>query len=120
MAPPLTAHDNSHKYRRLPMTSREEFLALHPAHNDSSEHDLTIARIQDEHVARQALEEQRQQLVKRKEALGKETAGKKEEVVKLDAEIQRWLGGQVGVRKVFEAREKKMAEVEARGREGEV
>lgn len=92
------------------MISAEEFLALHPEHSDSSEHDLTIARIQDEYAARQALEEQRQQSVKRKEALVKETTAKKEELGKLDAEIEKWLSGQESVKKVFEAREKKTAE----------
>jgi len=94
------------------MIAPEEFLALHPEHSDLSEHDLTIARIEDEHLQRQKLEEQRQQLVKQKDALVKETTAKKEELAKLDGEIERWLGGQDGVRKIFEARERKGAEVE--------
>lgn len=100
----------SHKYYNLPMIPREEFLALHPEHADVSEHELTVLRVQDEQAARQALEEQRQQLVKRKEALVRETMAKKDELVKLDAEVEKWLGGQESVRKVFEAREKKMAD----------
>lgn len=68
-----------------------------------------MARIRDEHAARQALEQQRQQLVKKKEALVKETTAKKDELTKLDVEVERWLGGQETVRKVFEARQKKMA-----------
>ena len=53
----------------------------------SNEHDLTVARIQDEHTARQQLEDQRQALQKRKEALLKETNAKKEELSKLDVEV---------------------------------
>lgn len=87
----------------------EDFVAQHPEHEQSSEHDLTIARIQDEHAARQKLEGERQALLKRKEALAKETAAKKDELAKLDGEVEKWLGGQEGVRRVFEAREKKMA-----------
>ncbi|KAK4546113.1 hypothetical protein LTR36_002250 [Oleoguttula mirabilis] len=100
--------DYDHRINHLPMVPVEDFLAAHPAHQHSSEHDLTIARIQDEHRARQALEEQRQRLVKKKEALVKETTGKKEELAKLDGDMEKWLGGQETVRRVFEAREKKM------------
>jgi len=91
------------------MIPTEDFLSAHPEHNDSAEHDLTIARIQDEHRARQELEEQRQQLVKKKEALIKETTAKKDELAKLDEGVEKWLGGQEAIRRVFEAREKKMA-----------
>ena len=63
----------------------------------------------DERAARQKLEDERQQLLKRKEALVKETTAKKEELGKLDAEVEKWLVGQDGARKIFEAREKKMA-----------
>lgn len=100
----------SHIYTTLPLTSPEEYLASHPEHSpdELSEHDLTILRIQDEHAARQALEEQRQTLQKRKEALVKETNAKKEELGKLDAEVEKWVAGEGAVRKVFEAREKKM------------
>lgn len=69
---------------------------------------MTVARIQDEHAARQQLEDQRQVLQKRKEALLKETNAKKEELGKLDAEVEKWISGESNVRKIFEAREKKM------------
>lgn len=98
------------------MASVDDYLSRHPEHADVegrltlAEHDLTIARIQDEKAARLALEEQRQQLQKRKEALIKETTAKKEELGKLDAEVEKWLGGQEGVRKVFGAREKKLGQ----------
>lgn len=68
-----------------------------------------MARIADEHAARQTLEQQKQALVKRKEALVKETNAKKDELGKLDGELEKWIGGQEGVRKIFEARERKMA-----------
>lgn len=88
------------------MISTEEFIAQHPEHADSNEHDLTLARIADEHAARQELEKQRQELGKRKEALVKETNLKKEELGRLDNEVEKWLGGQENVRKVFEKRAK--------------
>lgn len=100
---------NSHKYTKLPLVPVEDFIAAHPEHADADEHELTLARIADEHAARQVLEQQKQALVKRKEALVKETNGKKEELGKLDGELEKWIGGQEGVRKIFEARERKMA-----------
>ncbi|KAF2166580.1 hypothetical protein M409DRAFT_23214 [Zasmidium cellare ATCC 36951] len=101
--------DFDHKYTKLPLIPVEEFLATHPEHAEADEHELTLARIADEHAARQTLEQQKQELVKRKEALVKETNAKKEELGKLDGELEKWIGGQQGVRKIFEARESKMA-----------
>lgn len=105
-----SAESYDHKHMRLPMVSVEEFIAQHPEHAASSEHDLTLARIKDEHEARLALEGERLELVKRKEALLKETGAKKEELNKLDTEIEKWIGGQESVKKIFDAREKKLAE----------
>nr|POE63494.1 putative thoc5 family protein [Quercus suber] len=81
----------------------EDFLAQHPEQAELSEHDLTIVRIQNEHSARQVLEEQRQALLKKKEGLAKEALAKKEELGKLDAEMEKWINGQIAVREVFEA-----------------
>jgi THO complex subunit 5 len=77
---------------------------------------LTVARIQDEHAARQQLEDQRQALQKRKEALLKETNTKKEELAKLDVEVEKWIAGESNVRKIFEAREKKAKQAEEKAR----
>jgi len=99
---------DSHAFQSLPLIPTEDFLERHPEHEQSTEHDLTVARIRDEHVARQQLEEQRQVLLKRKEALTKETNAKKEELNKLDVEVEKWIAGESNVRKIFEAREKKL------------
>ena len=98
---------DSHKYRRLPMVPVEDFVNLHPEHADDSDHDLTVARIQDEHAARQGLEEQRQTLNKRKEVLLKETMKEKDELAQLDHEVEKWLTGQENVKNKFDARENK-------------
>ena len=97
------------------MVPIEEYLQSHPEHLEASEHDLTEARIRDEHAQREALEAERLALVKRKEALVKETNAKKEELGKLDVEMEKWVNGEVAVRKVFEGREKKMADARERG-----
>ena len=102
--------DYQHTYENIGMISTDEFLELHPEYAESSKHDLTEARIKDEHAQRKALEEERQVLLKKKEALVKETTAKKDELAKLDGEMEKWVAGQEGVRKVFEAREKKLAE----------
>lgn len=100
---------SSHRYKQLPMIPVDEYLDQHPEHRDSNEHDLTVARIQDEQAARQRLEDERQLLVKKKEALVKETTAKKDELNKLDVEVEKWLNGQENVRKIFETRDKKLA-----------
>ena len=112
----LTSLSSSHIYSSLPLTTPEEFLAAHPEHAASDEHDLTVARIQDEHAARHYLDDRRQALQKRKEALLREANAKKEELSKLDGEVEKWIAGESGVRKIFEAREKKakLAEEKAR------
>ena len=53
---------------------------------------------------------------KRKEALLKETNAKKEELGKLDAEVEKWIAGESNVRKIFEAREKKAKQAEEKAR----
>ena len=93
------------------MVPAQVFVAQHPEHSESSDHDLTIARIQDEHAARQALDGQRKQLQTAKDALVKETNGKKDELAKLDGEMEKWVNDQQGVLKIFDARQKKMDEL---------
>lgn len=101
--------DYKHTYTDIPMISTEDFLASHPEHVDSSEHDLTIARIEDEHAQRKALEEQKQSLVRKKDGLSKEVGARKDELAKLDAEMEKWVAAQDTVKKIFDARDTKMA-----------
>lgn len=86
------------------MVPKDDYIQSHPEAADLSDHELTIARIDDEHRARQALEEERQALQKRKEALLKVTNNKKEQLIKLDTEVEKWIGGESVIRKVFDAR----------------
>ncbi|KAF2481057.1 Fms-interacting protein-domain-containing protein [Neohortaea acidophila] len=103
----------SHPHEQISLIDVEDFLTLHPEFRSASEHDVTVARIRDEHAQRVALEEQRLALVRRKEALVKETAGKKEELARLDGEMEKWVHGQEAVRKLLEAGEKKSREATA-------
>ena len=102
--------DHEHPYEEIAMLPAEQYLALHPEHADSSEHELTEARIRDEHAQREALEAEKEALVKRKEGLVKETTAKKEELGKLDAEMEKWIAGEQAVRKFFEVRQKRMVQ----------
>lgn len=99
-----------HTYEQIDMLPTDEYLQLHPEHAELSEHDLTVARIRDEFARRTALEEERKALVKTKEALTKSTGAQREELVKLDTELEKWIGGEATVRKLLEARVKKMAD----------
>ncbi|QIX00442.1 hypothetical protein AMS68_005959 [Peltaster fructicola] len=106
----LACEEYNHKYRQLSMIPKEEYIQAHSDSAELNDHELTIARIEDEHAARQALEEQRAALQQRKDALTIETNAKKDELAKLDTDIEKWLHGETDIRKVFETRDKKNAE----------
>ncbi|KAL4885979.1 phosphatidylinositol-glycan biosynthesis class S protein-domain-containing protein [Aspergillus karnatakaensis] len=80
-----------HKYRSLPLIPLEEFLELHPEHRDSSEHDLMVARINHEHAEREKLEQARQELLKRKQALITENNKRKEDLASLDQDLEKFI-----------------------------
>ncbi|KAL4750429.1 hypothetical protein BDW72DRAFT_203950 [Aspergillus terricola var. indicus] len=77
-----------HKYRSLPLIPVEEFLELHPKHRDSDEHELMVARINHEHAEREKLEQARQELLKRKQALITENNKRKEDLASLDQDLE--------------------------------
>ncbi|RAH86287.1 hypothetical protein BO86DRAFT_453316 [Aspergillus japonicus CBS 114.51] len=80
-----------HKYLALPLIPLEEFLSLHPEHRESDEHDLMIARINHEHAEREKLEQARQELLKRKQALIAENNKRKEDLASLDQDLERFI-----------------------------
>lgn len=82
---------DSHKYLSLPLIPVEEFLELHPQHRESSEHDLMIARIEHEHVEREKLEQARQELLKRKQALIAENKKRKNDLANLDQDLEKFI-----------------------------
>ena len=69
----------------------EEFLALHPEHKESDEHELMIARINHEHAEREKLEQARQELLKRKQALIAENKKRKDGLANLDQDLERFI-----------------------------
>ncbi|THX60326.1 hypothetical protein D6D06_01316, partial [Aureobasidium pullulans] len=92
----------NHKYQSLPLISVDEILATNPELAGADEHDLMVARINHEHAERQALEEQRQGLLKKKQSLIAENNKKKDHLAALDKEVEKFLGSATAVQQKFE------------------
>lgn len=69
----------------------EEFLELHPEHRETNEHELMIARINHEHAEREKLEQARQELLKRKQALIAENKKRKDDLANLDQDLEKFI-----------------------------
>lgn len=69
----------------------EEFLELHPEHRETDEHELMIARINHEHAEREKLEQARQELLKRKQALIAENKKRKDNLANLDQDLEKFI-----------------------------
>ncbi|CEN61437.1 Putative Conserved coiled/coiled coil protein [Aspergillus calidoustus] len=91
-----------HKYRSLPLIPVEEFLELHPEHRESNEHELMVARINHEHAEREKLEQARQELLKRKQALITENNKRKDDLASLDQDLERFIDAAKPIQKLFE------------------
>ncbi|KAI9924593.1 hypothetical protein MW887_006866 [Aspergillus wentii] len=91
-----------HKYLSLPLIPIEEFLELHPEHKESDDHELMIARINHEHAEREKLEQARQELLKRKQALIAENNKRKEDLANLDQDLERFIDAARPIQKIFE------------------
>jgi hypothetical protein len=81
----------SHKYLSLPLVPLEEFIALYPEHRESGPHEVMIARINHEHMEREKLEQARQELLKRKQALIAENKKRKDDLANLDQDLERFI-----------------------------
>jgi hypothetical protein len=64
---------------------------LFPEHRESSENDLMIARINHEHAEREKLEQARQELLKRKQALIAENKKRKDDLANLDQDLEKFI-----------------------------
>lgn len=89
--PGRDTNEARHIYRTLPLIPLEEFLELHPEHRESSEHDLTIARINHEHAEREKLEQARQERLKHRQALIAENMKRKHDLANLDQDLERFI-----------------------------
>ncbi|PGH01938.1 hypothetical protein AJ79_07769 [Helicocarpus griseus UAMH5409] len=80
-----------HKYLSLPLIPVEEFLAIHPELSEADPNELMIARINHEHAEREKLEQARQELLKRKQALIAENKKRKDDLANLDQDLERFI-----------------------------
>ncbi|KAI4204995.1 MAG: hypothetical protein LQ348_001218 [Seirophora lacunosa] len=82
----------SHQYQQLPLIPLEEFLQLQPEHKDiSDEKSLMFARISHELAEREALEQQRQELLKTKQRLIMDNKKRKDDLASLDKDLETFI-----------------------------
>ncbi|OTA69174.1 hypothetical protein K449DRAFT_428594 [Hypoxylon sp. EC38] len=91
IAQELIEFRNSHTYQKLPLLPLEEFLALKPEHADDDENTLMIARIEHERSEREALEQKRMELLKRKQKLIADNKKRKDDLANLDKELEKFI-----------------------------
>lgn len=91
LAQELTSLLSSHTYQQLPLIPVEEFLALKPEHASDDENDLMIARIEHERTERESLEQQRMELLKRKQKLISDNKKRKDDLANLDKELEKFI-----------------------------
>ncbi|KAH8161935.1 hypothetical protein CIB48_g6311 [Xylaria polymorpha] len=82
---------NSHSYQQLPLIPAEEFLALKPEHAADDENALMVARIEHERSEREALEQKRMELLKRKQKLIADNKRRKDDLENLDKELEKFI-----------------------------
>ncbi|EGS19015.1 uncharacterized protein CTHT_0056350 [Thermochaetoides thermophila DSM 1495] len=91
-----------HTYQQLPLIPVEEFLAKFPEHAESDENALMVARIAHERAEREALEQQRLELVKRKQKLMAENKKRRDDLASLDKELEKFIDAAKPIQKLFE------------------
>jgi THO complex subunit 5 len=82
---------DSHKYRQLPLMPVDDFLAQYPDKATDDENALLFARIDHERVERETLENQRQELLKRKQKLIADNKRRKEDLANLDNDLEKFI-----------------------------
>jgi hypothetical protein len=68
-----------------------EFLLQYPEHASDDENELMIARIDRERTERETLEQQRQELLKRKQKLIVENKRRKDDLANLDKDLEKFI-----------------------------
>lgn len=91
LAQELIGIKNSHSYQQLPLIPVEEFLALKPEHAADDENALMVARIEHERSEREALEQKRMELLKRKQKLIADNKRRKDDLSNLDKELEKFI-----------------------------
>jgi THO complex subunit 5 len=95
------AQNYDHKYTKLPLIAPDAFVDRYPQHADASEHELTIARIEQEHYDRVELEARRQEKLKQKQKLIAEVKKSKVDLTQLDGMLEKFVEHFEPIRKVL-------------------
>ncbi|KAI8632169.1 hypothetical protein F5Y19DRAFT_353303 [Xylariaceae sp. FL1651] len=93
---------NSHSYQQLPLLPVEEFLTLKPEHAADDENALMVARIEHERSEREALEQKRMELLKRKQKLIADNKRRKDDLSNLDKELEKFIDSAKPITKLFD------------------
>ncbi|RYO81378.1 hypothetical protein DL766_002813 [Monosporascus sp. MC13-8B] len=91
-----------HTYQQLPLIPVEEFLVLHPEHADDDENTLMVARIEHERTEREALEQKRMELLRRKQKLIADNKKRKDDLANLDKELEKFIDAAKPIQKLFD------------------
>lgn len=81
----------SHKHLQLPLIPVEEFLEQYPKHINDDEKSLMFARIEHELSVREALEQARQGLLKKKQSLIADNKKRKDDLASLDKDLETFI-----------------------------
>lgn len=82
---------NSHRYQQLPLIPIETFLHHRPDLATADEKTLMFARISHELSEREALEQARQGLLKKKQGLIADNKKRKEDLASLDKDLETFI-----------------------------
>ncbi|KAI1757296.1 hypothetical protein F4782DRAFT_223349 [Xylaria castorea] len=102
LAQELIGIQNSHSYQQLPLIPVEEFLALKPEHATDDENALMVAQIEHERSEREALEQKRMELLKRKQKLIADNKRRKDDLSNLDKELEKFIDSAKPITKLFD------------------
>ncbi|KAI4280192.1 MAG: hypothetical protein L6R38_004635 [Xanthoria sp. 2 TBL-2021] len=91
-----------HQYQQLPLIPVEDFLHVEPEHTDSDEKSLMFARINHELAEREVLEQQRQELLRRKQVLIAENKKRKDDLASLDKDLETFIDAAKPIQTLFE------------------
>lgn len=83
--------DHSHRYQQLPLIPVADFLEKHPDHAQDDQKSLMFARINHELAEREALEQQRQGLLKKKQGLTADNQKRKDDLASLDEKLETFI-----------------------------
>ncbi|KAI4130772.1 MAG: hypothetical protein LQ338_001544 [Usnochroma carphineum] len=92
-----------HQYQQLPLIPVEEFLQLQLEHSGDDEKTLMFARINHELAEREALEQERQGLLKTKQRLIADNKKRKDDLASLDKDLETFIDVSSADSGVFEA-----------------